>query len=311
MVVPLSSVIITGGTGFIGRPLSLRLIQEGFDVVCLTRNASAAQNRGKTGLKFVDWDGKSASGWLDYAEGAAAIVNLAGESIGSGRWNDERKQRILRSRLSAGEAVTEAVESAKRKPEVVIQASAIGIYGNRGKEVLDESSDLGEGFLAEVAKDWEESTRKIEALGVRRVVVRTGLVLGSTGGSLPRLLLPYRFFVGGPLGSGKQWMSWIHLADEIGSILFLLEHKDLSGVFNLTAPQPLQNKLFSRELGKRLKRPVWLPIPGLILTLALGKMAEETILTSHRVFPARLEGAGYKFIYPELPGALTDILDKD
>jgi uncharacterized protein (TIGR01777 family) len=304
----MSRVIVTGGTGFIGRPLSLRLIEDGYDVVCLTRNALGAKERWGNRIKFVDWDGKSAAGWSKYAEGAAAIVNLAGESIGSGRWTDERRQRILQSRMNAGEAVTEAVKSVKRKPEFVIQASAIGIYGNRGKETLDEYSGLGEGFLAEVAKDWEESTGKIEDLGVRRVIIRTGMVLGSTGGALARLLLPYRFFVGGPMGSGKQWMSWIHIEDEIGSILFLMGHKDLNGVFNLTAPRPLQNRLFNRELGKLLKSPSWLPVPGFLLKLFLGKMAEETILSSQRVLPARLEEAGFKFVYPDLPGALTDLL---
>lgn len=305
-----SRVIITGGTGFIGRPLSLRLVEEGFDVVCLTRNVSAAKNRGGNGIKFVEWDGKSEEGWSDYADGATAIINLAGESIGSGRWSETKRQRILQSRLNAGEAVTEAVKSVKRKPEVVIQASAIGVYGNRGEEILDESSGLGDGFLAEVAQNWEGSTEEIEALGVRRVVVRTGLVLGSTGGALARLLLPYRFFVGGPMGSGKQWMSWIHIEDEIGSILFLMERKDLNGFFNLAAPHPLQNKSFSRELGKLLKSSSWLPVPGFLLKLFLGKMAEETILTSQRVLSARLEEAGFKFAYPELKEALTDILGK-
>lgn len=310
MIAPLSRVIITGGTGFIGRPLSLLLTQEGFDVVCLTRNASAAKNRGGNGIKFVEWDGKSAVGWSKYAEGAAAIVNLAGESIASGRWSDAKKQRILQSRMNAGKAVTEAVESVKQKPEVVIQASAIGIYGNRRKETLDESSGLGEGFLAEVAKDWEESTGEIETLEVRRVIIRSGMVLGATGGALARMLLPYRFFIGGPMGRGKQWMSWIHIADEIGSILFLLGRKDLKGIFNLTAPQPLQNKAFSRELGTLLKRPSWLPVPGFFLKLFLGKMAEETILSSQRVLPVRLEEAGFKFAFPEFTGALTDILGK-
>jgi len=303
-------VIVTGGTGFIGRPLSLRLIQEGFEVVCLTRNVSVAKNRSGNGIKFVGWDGKSAAGWREYAEGAAAIVNLAGESIGSGRWNGAKRQRILQSRMNAGKAVVEAVGSVKQKPEVVIQASAIGIYGNRGKENLDESSGLGEGFLAEVAKDWEESTGEIEVLGVRRVIIRTGMVLGATGGALARMLLPYRFFAGGPMGSGKQWMSWIHITDEIGSILFLMGRRDLNGAFNLTAPQPLQNRLFSRELGKQLKSQSWLPVPGILLKLFLGKMAEETILTSQRVFPVRLEETGYPFVYPDLTGALADIVGK-
>lgn len=308
MIVP--RVIVTGGTGFIGRPLSLRLIREGFEVVCLTRNASAAKNRGGNGVKFVEWDGKSAAGWSEYAEGAAAIVNLAGESIGSGRWSDAKRQGIRQSRMDAGKAVVDAVKSVKQKPEVVIQASAIGIYGNRGNEILDESSGMGDGFLAEVARDWEESTAEIEASGVRRVIIRTGMVLGFTGGALVRLLLPYRFFIGGPMGNGKQWLSWIHIADEIGVILFLMGRKDLSGAFNLTSPQPLQNRLFSREIGKILKRPSWLAVPGLLLKLFLGKMAEETILTSQRVLPVRLEEAGFKFAFPELTGALTDILGK-
>lgn len=303
-------VIVTGGTGFIGRLLSQRLIREGFEVVCLTRSVPAAKKRGGSGVKYVEWDGKSAAGWGEYAEGAAAVVNLAGESIGAGRWNDAKRQRIRQSRMDAGRAVVEAVASAKRKPEVVIQASAIGVYGSRGNEILDETSGLGKGFLAEVAKDWEGSTRKIEAFGVRRVIIRTGIVLGATGGALVRLLLPYRFFVGGPMGSGKQWMSWIHIADEIGGILFLMGRRDLNGAFNLTTPHPLQNKVFSRELGKRLKRPSWLPVPGFLLKLFLGKMAEETILTGQRVLPARLEKFGFKFAFPELTGALTDILGK-
>jgi uncharacterized protein (TIGR01777 family) len=306
----MSRVIITGGTGFIGRPLSLRLVQEGFDVVCLTRNASDAKKRGGNGIKFVEWDGKSAAGWFEYAEGASTIVNLAGESIGSGRWSDAKKRRILQSRMNAGKAVKEAVKVVKKKPEVVIQASAIGIYGNRGQDILDESSGLGEGFLAEVAKDWEESTREIEAWGIRRVIIRTGMVLGATGGALARMLLPFRFFAGGPMGCGKQWMSWIHIADEIEGILFLMERKDLYGAFNLTAPQPLQNKRFSRELGKLLKRPAWFPVPALFLKLFLGKMAEETILTSQRVLPVRLEKAGFKFAFPILTEALAHLLGK-
>jgi uncharacterized protein (TIGR01777 family) len=304
----LSDVILTGGTGFIGRPLCRRLIEQGFGVVCLTRNEAAAKGRGN-GIKFVEWDGKSARGWKDYAEGASAIVNLAGESIGSGHWDKEKRQRILQSRIDAGMAVTEAVKSSENKPEVIIQASAIGIYGNRGHEILNESSDFGDGFLAEVAEKWEESTREVEALGVRRVVIRSGMVLGSSGGALPRLLLPYRFFVGGPIGSGKNWISWIHLTDEIECILFLLKHKDLNGVFNLTTPHPVQNKHFSRALGKQLKRPSFFAIPGLFLKLFLGKMAEETVLSSQRVFPLRLEEAGHKFAYPDLAAALANLLD--
>jgi uncharacterized protein (TIGR01777 family) len=305
-------VIVAGGTGFIGIPLSLRLVEKGFDVVCLTRRAlEANRSLGGSGIKFVGWDGKSASGWVDYAEGAKAIINLAGESIGSGRWTFQKKQRILQSRLNAGEAVKHAVRSAKRKPEVVIQASAIGFYGSRGSEILDETSSPGSGFLADVASKWEESTREVETLGVRRVIIRTGVVLGSGGGALSRLLLPYRFFVGGPIGNGNQWMSWLHIQDEVESILFLLERPDLKGIFNLSSPHPVQNKIFSRELGRALKRPNWLPIPGFLLKVMLGKMAEETILTSQRVFPSRIEKAGYSFAFANLAGALADILGRN
>ena len=301
-------VIVTGGTGFIGRPLSLRLIQKGYDVVCLTRNASIAERYGGNGVNFVEWDGKTAEGWNGFAEEARAVINLAGESIGSGRWSGARKQRIIQSRINAGKAITQAVESVKKKPEVLIQASAIGIYGNRGDETLDESSGPGEGFLAQVAKDWEDSTRSVEALGIRRVIIRSGIVLGSDGGVLARLLLPYRFFVGGPIGRGKQWMSWIHIADEVGCILFLMEHTDLSGIFNLISPHPHQNQGLSRELGKQLHKPSWLPVPSFFLRLFLGKMADETILTSQRVLPVRLEDAGYPFVYPDLRAALADLL---
>lgn len=304
-------VIITGGTGFIGRPLSLRLVQEGYEVICLTRNAGAAREKWGDGVQFVDWNAKTAAGWGGYAEGAGAIINLAGDSIGSGRWTDQKKRKIRQSRMNAGRAVVDAVRLAKTKPEAVIQASAIGIYGNRGKEILNESSDLGEGFLADVAREWENSTREVESWGVRRVVARSGLVLGAAGGSLPRMLLPFRFFVGGPLGSGKQWMSWIHIRDEIESLIFLMGRKDLSGVFNLTAPRPLENKLFSRELGKAIGRSSWLPIPSFLLKLIFGQMAEETILTSQRVLPARLDEAGFTFAYPDLVGALTDILGEE
>jgi len=303
-----SRVIITGGTGFIGYPLCLYLIREGFEVFCLTRNASAAEERWGKRIKFVEWDAKSAAGWGKYAEGAAAIINLAGESIGTGRWTDKKRRRIILSRLNAGKAVIDVVKSVARKPEVLIQASAIGIYGNRGKEALDENSESGDGFLARVARDWEDSTKEIESWGVRRVVVRSGLVLGTDGGPLPRLVMPFRFFVGGPIGNGKQWMSWIHIMDEIKGILFLMGRGDLNGVFNLTAPHPLQNKVFSRELGKVLGRPVWFPVPSHFLKLLFGKMAEETILTSHRVLPARLEKSGFEFTFPDLRGALNDLL---
>jgi uncharacterized protein (TIGR01777 family) len=284
-------------------------VGRGYEVVCLTRNASAANERWGNRVKFVDWNGRNAVGWGGYADGALAIINLAGESIASGRWTARKKQRILQSRIKAGEAVVKAVQSGKKGPEVIIQASAIGFYGDRGDRVLDEASPPGKGFLAEVTKKWEASTAEAETCD-RRLIIRTGMVLGPNGGALDRLVQPFRFFLGGHTGTGKQWNSWIHIEDVIQSILFLMESKDLRGIFNLTAPSPLKNKDFCQAIGTVLGRPSWLPIPGFFLKLIFGELAKEALLSSQRVYPKRLKGAGYKFIFPDAKKALADILGK-
>ncbi len=302
----MSRVIITGGTGFIGRPLSQRLVDKGYEVISLTRNASAASEKWGNRVKYVDWNARNAVGWGGYADGASAIINLAGESIASGRWTAERKQRIIQSRLNAGDAVVKAVQSVKKDPEVFIQASAIGYYGDGGDKVLDETSPPGKGFLTEVAEKWEASTSEIEGR-TRRVVIRTAMVLGSDGGALVRLVRPFRFFVGGPIGTGEQWTSWIHIEDVIQGILFFIENKEQRGIFNLSAPCPLKNKDFSRAMGDVIGRPSWLPVPGFFLKVFFGQMAEEALLSSQRVFPKRLEGSGYKFVFPEVKKALADI----
>jgi len=200
------------------------------------------------------------------------------------------------------------VEKSKSKPNVVVQASGIGYYGNRGDEILDESSSPGSGFLVEVAKQWEKTTEKVKFLGVRHIIIRTGVVLGKDGGFLPRVLLPFRLFVGGHLGSGKQWIPWIHIQDEAKAIRFLIEKEDLKGVFNLTSPNPLVSKDFFKILGKVIKRPSWLHIPGFFLRLFLGQMAEELILSGQRALPKRLLESGYEFLYSDLESALKEIL---
>lgn len=302
-------VIVTGATGFIGKALCYRLAEEGYEVIALTRSLEKGIKLFGNLAIAAKWDGKSAENWLDFVDGALAIVNLAGENIGSGRWTPQKKQSILKSRLDAGLAVVEAVESVKKKPEVVIQASAIGCYGSRADDLIDENSSPGEGFLAGVAKEWELSTQKVESLDVRRVVIRSGVVLDRKGGAFLRLLKPFRFFAGGPLGSGRQWFSWIHLADELEAIIFLLKREDLQGVFNLTAPEPLIQKDFARLLGKVLRRPSWLPVPGFMLRLFLGEMAEEMLLVSQRVAPRRLLEAGFSFRYPQMELALREIFE--
>ena len=301
-------VIVTGATGFIGKALCFRLAGEGYEVIALTRSLEKGKKLFANQATAARWDGKTAQDWLDFADGALAIVNLAGENIGSGRWTPRKKQSILQSRLDAGRAVVEAVKSVEKKPKVVIQASAIGCYGSRADELIDEDSSRGEGFLAGVVKEWEFSTQEVESLDVRRVIIRSGVVLGREGGAFLRLLKPFRFFAGGPLGSGRQWFSWIHLADELSAIIFLLKRDDLKGIFNLTAPQSLVQKDLAYLLGKILRRPSWIPVPGFMLRLFLGEMAEDMLLVSQRVAPRRLLEAGFSFRYPQMELALQEIL---
>ncbi|HEX9911814.1 MAG TPA: TIGR01777 family oxidoreductase [candidate division Zixibacteria bacterium] len=304
-------IIITGATGFIGKALSNHLVEAGHEVIALSRSAKKASEIFGQGITVAEWDGKTAKGWAAQAEGAYAIINLAGENIGVGRWTREKKQSILESRLNAGKAAVEAVKLAKEKPKVMIQASAIGYYNSHSEEILDESSPPGKGFLPEVAQSWEASTEEVESSGVRHIIIRTGIVLGKGGGAFPRLLLPFRLFVGGPLGSGNQWFSWIHLQDEVRTIRFLMEKEDLQGVFNLTSPGHLRQKEFSKILGKVMKRPSWLPVPGLMLRLLMGEMADELLLSGQRVIPKRLLQAEYRFQHPEVESALREILSEE
>ena len=307
----MARVIITGATGFIGKALCFGLLKEGYEVIALSRSKEKGEKIFGSDVTVVEWDGKSSDVWQDYANGAYAIVNLAGENIGSGRWTPKRKQSILQSRLDAGRAIVKAVKSVEERPRVIIQASAIGYYGSRGDEIIDESSSPGESFLVEVVKKWEQSTQGVESLKIRRVIIRSSIVLGKEGGVFLRLVKPFRLFVGGHLGSGKQWFSWIHLEDEVKAILFLIEREDLRGVFNLTAPHPLTQKDFARIMGKVMKRPSWFPVPGFILRLIFGEMAKDTLLSGQRVKPRRLFEAGYRFLYPETEITLKEILGKN
>ena len=300
--------IISGATGFIGSALCRDLANSGYDIAVLTRNREKARAQFGDQAIVAEWDGSTSQGWLELVSRSVAIINLAGENIGSGRWTRKKKQRIVQSRLNAGKAVVEAVQRASVKPKTIIQASAIGYYGPREEENLDESSPVGKGFLAGMVRQWELSTQKAEELGVRRAVIRSGMVLGKDGGVLPKFLKSFSFFVGGPLGSGKQWFSWVHWKDEIAAIRFLLEREDLHGIFNLVAPQPVTMKEFSRTLGRVMKRPSWFPVAAFLLRLLFGEMARETLLTGQRVLAVALLKAGYRFQYPEVESALREIL---
>ena len=304
----MSRCIISGATGFIGRILCSHLVEEGYEVVALSRNIDKGRETLGSQVKVIKWDAQRAEGWVQFADGAFAIINLAGDNIGSGRWTQEKKQRILQSRLNSGRAVVDAVEQARNKPKVVIQASGIGVYGDRGDERCDESTPLGTGFLPEVGRQWEASTQGVTDFGVRHVVIRTGVVLGKNEGFLQRNMLPFRLFCGGHFGSGTQWLSWIHIDDEVRAIQFLMENEKAQGVFNLDAPNPLTSKEFAKTLGRVMRHPAWLPVPGFLLKIALGEMAQGLILSGQRGVSKRLSDLGFIFNYPELESALREIL---
>lgn len=302
-------VIITGGSGLIGSVLSQQLVREGHEVIVLTRNPEKHRAGQVQGVRLVEWDARTARGWGSLADGAGAIVNLAGENLASWPWSASRKQRFYDSRVNAGNAVVEAVSQARQKPGVVIQASGINYYGIQGEGIATEADPPGDDFLAKLCIEWERSTAPVEAEGVRRVVTRSGVVLSTQGGALPLMALPFRMFVGGPVGGGKQWLSWIHLEDEVRAIRFLIERQDASGVFNLAAPVPVTNAQFSRALGRAMRRPALIPVPAFALRLALGEMA-IMVLEGKRVDPSRLQALGFDFRFEQVDEALQDLYRK-
>ena len=306
-------VIITGGSGLIGRALTESLVSDGHEVIILSRNPAKISHL-SAGAKAVGWDARTAAGWGPLADAAEAIVNLAGESIkGKGflpsRWNRRRKLSILQSRLDAGAAVVEAVQQASRKPKVVVQASAVGYYGPRGEEAVKEQDIPGGDFLAGVCAGWEASTASVEKLGVRRVVVRTGLPLTLKGGAFPPLALPFRLFAGNTYGSGRQFYPWIHFSDMLAALRFFIDNSRASGPYNLSAPNPVSNRDFARTLGRVMRRPAWLPVPRFALQFAFGEVS-TVVMDGQRAEPQKLLKEGFKFRYPDLEPALRDLLGK-
>jgi len=299
-------VIITGGTGMIGRALARELVDNDHSVFILTRTPHLVKNL-PPGVEALGWDSSTAQGWDHLVDGDTAIVNLAGANVAAGRWTAARKQEILQSRVEAGQAVVQAVEAASAKPAVVIQSSAVGYYGPSSDPRLTEKAPPGDDFLARVCVEWEASTAPVEAMGVRRAIIRTGIVLSAKDGALPRMLLPFKLFIGGPLGTGRQGFPWIHLADEVAAIRFLLEQPQASGAFNLAAPNPLSNADFGRALGRVLRRPAIVPTPALPLKLAFGEMA-SVLLEGQYAVPHRLQELGFQFRFSQAEAALQDLL---
>ncbi|MCL6472859.1 MAG: TIGR01777 family oxidoreductase [Firmicutes bacterium] len=299
--------VVVGATGFIGVALCHYLKQCGWEVTVLARNASKAEKVLGVGYNIISWSPDSDIP-QEALQDSDAVINLAGEPIGNGRWTRERKQRILESRVQTTKKLVEAIKGLDKRPEVLINASAVGYYGPRGDETLCEKERHGSDFLAEVCKKWEEEALKARRLRVRVVPVRIGIVLGR-GGALKRMLTPYKLFAGGRIGNGKQWMSWIHRDDLVGIIKFVAEDGSINGPVNATAPRPVTMNEFSRVLGRVMHRPSWLPLPGIIVRMGLGEMS-DMVLKGQRVLPCKLMEAGYEFKFESLVDALRDVLRK-
>lgn len=294
-------VVITGITGLVGSRLAIKLRESGYEVRGYSRDP-----KGRPGL--FAWN--PAAGEIDQAglEDAFAVVHLAGDNIADGRWTEAKKKRILESRVEGTKLIAETIAAREQKPQVLVSASAIGWYGNRGDERIDENSAPGEGYLPMVCQQWEQASQPAAEAGVRLVNLRIGVVVSTQGGALEKMLLPFKLGAGGVIGSGKQTMSWVDLDDVVGAIQFCIEHEEISGPVNATAPEPATNQEFTKSLGKTLGRPTILPLPGFAARLAFGEMADDLMLGGAEIHPRRLHEAGYQFAYPTIDASLQHVI---
>lgn len=301
-------LIIAGGTGFLGAPLAEMYAEEGHDVRVLTRSLMAGDTRhdpgtGMPGITRVGWnpDGKSGP-WASVLEGASALINLAGESLAAKRWNPARKAQLRDSRIRATRSLAAALKAASTPPPVFISGSAVGYYGPTGDAPLNETSPPGSDFLAQLCQDWEREALVAARNDVRIVLLRTGIVLERSGGALPQMMLPFRFFAGGKIGSGRQYISWIHRLDWVEIVRWLVQSANVSGPVNATAPEPVTNKTLAKTIGRAMRRPALVPVPGFALKIAVGELA-DSLLTGQRVLPAVAQKNGYHFRYPDIDQA--------
>lgn len=303
-------VAITGATGFVGSRLVQRLHKDGHRILVLTRNTSSALKVFPPGafpnVEIVAYTPTISGSWQDAIAGCDSVVNLAGEPIAEERWTPEQKQKILNSRQLGTQKIVEAIAKADPQPSVLVSASAVGYYGTSETATFDETSSSGNDFLAQVCQAWEAEAQKVKDAGVRLVILRLGIVLGN-GGALDKMITPFKLFAGGPLGSGRQWLSWIHLDDLVNLILQALTNPKMEGVYNATAPHPVRMAELSQTLGQVMQRPSWLPVPGFALEALLGDGA-MVVLEGQQVMPQRTLKADFQYEYPDLLPALSQII---
>jgi uncharacterized protein (TIGR01777 family) len=299
-------IIFAGATGFVGNKLVQQFLNDHHTVVVLTRNLDRARKKFGEMAMLAEWDAKSLRGWARLFEGADVVINLAGEPIAEKRWTRAQKESITASRIESTRVLVQAINQMTRKPQTLIQASAVGYYGHVPEGEVYESHDPSADFLGTLCQAWENEAIKAEALGVRVVRLRTGIVLGRNGGALKKMMRAFKLFAGGPLGSGQQWFPWVHEADVLNIIQFAIQNPALSGAVNVTAPNPCTMNDFCTTLGQVLHRPSWLAVPDSLLKLALGELA-DTLLGGQKAMPKKLLESGYVFIFPDWKAALTDL----
>lgn len=301
------NIVVTGGTGFIGRSLCAALFQSGHKVTVLTRQTGQVLHQPDVQVKSLQWNARDSGPWEQALEEADAVINLAGAPIADARWTDLRKQLITDSRVLTTSLLVRALSRRSTKPVTFISASGIGYYGASADRSLDEGAARGQGFLADLCLAWEGEALRAGDLGARVVILRTGMVLEQDGGALPRMLFPFRLFAGGPIMPGSQWVSWIHRRDHIGLIQWALTTPTVSGPINAVAPEPVTMKTFCEVLGRVIHRPSWLSVPEVALTILLGELG-TMMTTGQRVIPTKAMAGGYRFRYPTLETALQSIL---
>ncbi|HYJ92311.1 MAG TPA: TIGR01777 family oxidoreductase [Pyrinomonadaceae bacterium] len=295
-------ILITGATGLIGSALQKSLRDGGHDLLLASRKPPKNDN-------FIQWDVSEGFAEPEKLEGVHAVIHLAGENLSGLRWTDEKKKAIRDSRILGTRNVVDTISNLKQRPQILIAASAVGFYGDRGDDIMTETSSPGKNFLADVCREWEAESRRAEDSGIRTVLLRTGIVLSKDGGALGTMLTPFKFGLGGVVGSGKQWMSWISLDDQIAVINYALENENIRGAVNSVSPNPVTNEEFTKAMGEVLYRPTIIPIPEFAVHLAFGEMGDALLLDSTRVIPKRLEEAGFKFKYPDLKKALQHAVE--